>query len=88
MPSPKRLLSQCNIETPAAGEPLASVELHIPVSDVISDFTHNLIQNSCRVLQDHQILLTLTVPDSYTNFECSLMLKSICRAFKNYERQI
>jgi hypothetical protein len=84
IPSPKRLLSQSNIETTDAGEPLASVELHIPVSDVISDFTNSLIQNNCQELKGHRIRLTLTVPDSYTNFECSLMLKSICRAFKNY----
>ena len=86
IPSPKRLLSQSNIETTDAGEPLASVELHIPVGNVISDFTHSLIQNSCQEFRDHKIHLTLTVPDSYTNFECSLMLKSICRAFKNYLR--
>lgn len=86
IPSPKRLLSQSNIETTDAGEPLASVELHIPVGNVISDFTHSLIQNSCQEFKDHKIHLTLTVPDSYTNFECSLMLKSICRAFKNFLR--
>lgn len=84
IPSPKRLLSQSDIETTDAGEPLASVELRIPVSDVISDFTYSLIQKSCQGLQNRKIHLTLTVPDSYTNFECSLMLKSICRAFKRH----
>lgn len=85
VPSPKRSLNNSgNIRqaTDARGVPL--VEGQVPADDIISQFTVNCILAKSELDEQTSLHLTVTVPESYNNFNCNLMNKALVKAFAEY----
>lgn len=82
IPSPKRLIRKTE-ETSENGEPWAIASLRIPIRQVISEFTESCLLGACTWENMDRLHLTLTIPDSYTNFECQLMRDAVNSALSN-----
>lgn len=81
--SPKRLLRKIEFDNENEPVILADVHLPVPIDKVLTEFTENNILSNCELPKGKTIHLTLTIPDTYSNYECKLMEDAVCSAMTN-----
>lgn len=85
VPSPKRYLNNTGSFSQMANEKgVPLVEGLVPVDEIIRRFTTECILKTSKLDEQSRIHLTVTVPESYNNFNCRLMNKAVVNAFSTY----